>query len=61
MISCLVNFCVCYEFEINVKLVEIKKCVVVVGVGLVGLVVVVIFVKCGYDVVIYDVFSEIGG
>lgn len=44
MISCLVNFCVCYELEINVKFVEIKKCVVVVGVGLVGLVVVVMFV-----------------
>lgn len=38
-----------------------KKNLVVVGVGFVGLVFVINVVVCGYQVILFDVYSEIGG
>lgn len=61
IVSCLVNLWVVYEIELVYCLVVIVWCVVVVGVGLVGLVCVIVVVECGYWVMLFDVNSEIGG
>lgn len=61
VIFCLVNLCVCYEILMLVLFVNVFKWLVVVGVGFVGLVFVVNVVVCGYYVMLFDVFLEIGG
>lgn len=45
---CLVNLCVCYEIELIFKESVVKKNIVVIGVGFVGLSFVIYVVDCGY-------------
>lgn len=60
-VFCLVNLWVCYEIELVFMVVFVFCWVVVVGVGLVGLVVVMMVVKWGYKVMLFEVDGQIGG